>query len=74
MGIGACCIYTEYILGINIIERGCKKINIKPHLGELQFAKGSIATPYGKFYVEHKKDENGKIITTYNGPEEIEVI
>jgi len=65
---------TEYVLGINIVEKGCKKIEIKPHLGHLEFAKGSIATPYGKLTVEHKKEKNGAIITTYNCPKEIEVI
>lgn len=65
---------TEYILGINVVDKGCKKIEIKPHLGTLEFAKGSIATPFGKFSIEHKKDKNGQIITKYNGPEEIEVI
>lgn len=65
---------TEYVLGINIIDRSCKKIRISPHVDTLKYVSGSIATPYGKLSVEHKKDKNGKIITKYKAPKEIEVI
>ncbi len=64
---------TEYVLGINVIKSGCKKIKISPHLGDLDFIKGSIATPYGKLTVEHT-NKKGKIITKYNAPKEIEII
>ncbi len=65
---------TEYVLGVDILEEGCKKIALKPHLGGLSFAKGSIATPYGKVEIEHTRDANGHIQTQVDAPEEIEVI
>ncbi len=64
---------TEFVLGIQIIDKGCKKIRIDPHLGNLDFASGSIATPFGKLCVEHRKDMNGKVITSFEAPEEINV-
>lgn len=65
---------TEYVLGVEILEEGCKKIRIKPNLGDLAFAKGSIATPYGKFTVSHVKMEDGTIETEVDAPDEITVV
>ena len=64
---------TEYVLGVEILGEGCNRIKITPHLGELTYAKGSIATPYGKVEIEHEKDENGVINTTVNAPENIKI-
>lgn len=65
---------TEHILGVKITEAGCKKIIIKPNLGSLSFAKGSIATPYGKLEIEHTRMPNGKIDTKITAPKEVTVI
>ena len=64
---------TEYILGVKADFMN-NKIELNPHINLLKFAEGSIATPYGKFSVKYSKDENGKIITEYIAPKEIEVI
>jgi hypothetical protein len=63
---------AKYVLGINILEPGCKKVCISPHLPNLSFAKGTYPTPYGNIEVSHRK-EDGKIITEYTAPEEIEI-
>lgn len=65
---------TEYVLGVEIAEAGCKKIMIKPNLGSLSFAKGSIATPYGKVDIEHTRCADGSIQTRVNAPDEITII
>lgn len=64
---------AQHILGFEIAEPGCKKMKITPHLGDLEWAKGTYPTPYGVVSVEHKK-ENGKIITKIDAPKEIEII
>jgi len=64
---------TEYILGIKIIEPGCKEIKIQPNLGGLSYAKGTVPTPYGEIKVSHKIVD-GKIITEVSAPDEIKVI
>ena len=38
---------TENVLGIRIMEPGCTKLEIKPHLGNLSWAKGTFPTPFG---------------------------
>lgn len=65
---------TEHVLGIKIMEPGAKTIRIKPNLGNLKFAEGNYPTPYGKVYVKHVKQADGKINTTVHAPKEINVI
>jgi len=65
---------SEHVLGIKILEPGCKKIMIDPHLGDLQWVNGAYPTPYGVIKVEHTREENGKIKTFFEAPDEIEII
>lgn len=65
---------AESVLGIEIIEAGCKKIRISPNLGYLKFAKGTYPTPYGKLYVEIRKKTDGTYDIKYEAPEEIKII
>ena len=65
---------AEEVLGIHILSVGCKKVEIKPNLGDLSWAKGTYLTPYGIISVECRRLENGEIHTKWTAPEEIEVI
>lgn len=65
---------TEQVLGIRILEPGCKKLGITPHLGDLDWAKGTFPTPYGAVAVMHRKRANGSIETEVNAPKEVAVI
>ena len=65
---------TRYILGIEVVEPGCRKIRIHPNLCDLSWVKGTYPTPEGTLYVEHRLKENGEIKTTFQAPEGIEVI
>lgn len=65
---------SKYVLGVNIIEPGGTKIKIEPHLGDLQWVKGTFPTPYGIIEIEHRKTAAGKIKTTYKAPKGVEVI
>ncbi|CAL1519800.1 alpha-L-rhamnosidase C-terminal domain-containing protein [Chitinophaga sp. MM2321] len=65
---------TEYVLGISVKAPGCKVISITPHLGDLEFASGTFPTPYGVVKVQHVKQPNGKVKTTWNAPKEVKVI
>lgn len=64
---------TEYVLGVNILKKGCRVIELKPHLGELRYARGSIATPKGRVEIAHTKTEDGKIVTEVSAPRGIRV-
>ena len=64
---------AEYILGIQILEPGCKKITIKPNLGHLMWATGTYPTPFGVISVEICRDGD-EIITTVDAPKEISIV
>ena len=65
---------SENVLGIKILEPGCKKMKVEPHLGDLQWAKGTYPTPYGDIFVSHVKKADGTIETAVDAPEEIEIL
>ena len=65
---------SENVLGIQVLEAGCRKVKVDPHLGDLEWAKGAYPTPYGLIRVSHWKREDGSIDTQIQAPEEIEVV
>jgi hypothetical protein len=60
---------THYMLGVNVLEPGCKKILFAPNLGGLEWVKGTYPTPYGIIEVSITKD-GAEIIA----PEGVEVV
>jgi hypothetical protein len=65
---------SETILGIKILEPGCKKIQIKPNLGDLNWAEGTFPTPLGLIRVWHVKQADGTIKTEMRIPPGMEVV
>lgn len=65
---------TQFVLGVNVIEPGCKVIKIEPHLGDLKWVKGTFPTPYGIVKIEHEKMADGSVRTPFETPKEIKVI
>jgi hypothetical protein len=63
------------ILGIRPVSAGCKKIEIRPFLGDLTWAEGAMALPNGsavRVRIERKSD--GGIDVKVDAPDGIEVI
>jgi len=65
---------SQHVLGISIMEAGCKKVKIEPHLGDLKWVEGTYPTPFGIIYVKHTKQSNGSILSTIKAPKEIKVL
>ncbi|MDF9827774.1 alpha-L-rhamnosidase [Ereboglobus sp. PH5-10] len=65
---------SAHILGIQVLEPGCKTIKIAPHLGDLDWAEGAYPTPLGVLKVRHEKDASGKITTTIDAPAGIKIV
>lgn len=63
----------EQVVGIEIIEAGCKKIKITPNLGDLKFVKASYPTPFGIIKIEIKNND-GKYEMVLEKPPEIEIV
>ncbi len=64
---------TENVLGIKVLEPGCRTILIDPFLGDLKWVEGSFPTPLGDVKISHRRDSRGKIKTTVDAPEGIKV-
>ncbi len=70
-GPAAWCIH--HVLGLRFAEPGGRLITVTPFLGDLAWAEGSIATPYGPVFVRHEKQPDGTIKTEIKKPDEIKI-
>tara|TARA_R110000868_G_scaffold320796_3_gene581741 strand:+ start:9233 stop:10987 length:1755 start_codon:yes stop_codon:yes gene_type:complete len=64
---------SQHVLGINVLEGG-EKVKIAPHLGDLDWVKGSFPTKYGVLKVSHIKNADGTIKTEIEAPEGLSII
>lgn len=64
---------AKYALGVHILEPGCKKVAIRPALGDLEWVEGTYPTPNGVIFVRHERTENG-INTIVRAPEGVEIV
>jgi hypothetical protein len=65
---------SEHVLGVQVVEAGCKTLRIEPHLGDLEWVEGTFPTPLGTVHVAHKKDATGKIHTEVKAPKGVRII
>lgn len=65
---------SRYVLGVEVVEPGFKKVRITPHLGNLKWVEGSFPTPMGVITIKHTKGANGKIISDIQAPDGVEII
>ena len=65
---------SRHILGIEILEPGCKTIRVVPHLGDLDWAEGTFPTPYGPVRVRHERQADGSIHTDISVPDGIKCL
>ena len=63
----------EEILGVKVLDVGCKRVKIEPKLGDLVWCKGEFPTPYGVIKIQHEK-KNGEVMTVVDAPKEIEIV
>ena len=65
---------SRYVLGVQVLEPGCKKVKIEPHLGNLEWVEGMFPTPMGVIVIKHTKGANGKIVSDIQAPDGVEII
>lgn len=65
---------TKHILGVQVVEPGCKVLRIEPHLGDLEWAEGTFPTPHGVVQISHKKGPDGNIKSDIKAPEGVKII
>ncbi|MBP3601095.1 MAG: alpha-L-rhamnosidase [Alistipes sp.] len=64
----------EHVLGVEVVEAGCKVVRITPHLGELEWAKGSFPTPYGDIIISHERKADGSVKSKIDAPRGVKII
>ncbi len=65
---------SEFVLGIQPLDPGCKRVRIAPQLGDLDWVEGSYPTPHGLIKLRHQRHPDGQISTTVNAPPQIEIL
>lgn len=65
---------TEYVLGVQVVEQGCKVLKIEPNLGDLQWVEGSFPTPFGVVKIRHEKMPDGKIKSKIDAPKGVKIV
>ncbi len=58
------------VLGIRPLEPGFRTFCIDPSPGDLAWARGSVATPYGPIHASWKRNDQGKLEITCHAPPE----
>ena len=64
---------TEYVLGVEVLEPGCRVLRIVPHLADLEWVEGTFPTPKGIVKIRHEKQPDGSISSKIDAPEGIVV-
>lgn len=64
----------QNVLGVEVVEPGCKVVKITPHLGNLEWAEGSFPTPYGDIQISHRKAANGSVKSEIKAPKGVKVV
>jgi len=65
---------SEYVLGVQVVEPGCRVVKIEPHLGDLQWVEGSFPTPFGVIKIRHDKLPDGKIKSKIEAPKGVTIV
>lgn len=65
---------TRHVLGVEVLEPGCRKIRITPHLGDLEWAEGSFPTPFGPVRIRHEKRPDGRIVSEIDAPKGVKTV
>lgn len=64
---------SEFLLGIKILEPGCKRVMVKPCLAGLSFIRGTYPTPYGNITVSVTKTQ-GEPLVEITAPDGVEIV
>lgn len=65
---------SRYVLGVEVLEPGCRKVRIEPHLGDLRWVEGTFPTPQGVISIKHTRGADGKIVSDVRAPEGVEIV
>lgn len=62
---------SHHVLGVRILEPGCRKLLIDPHLEDLEWAEGSYPTPLGNVFIRVERRPDGRTTADVTAPKGI---
>ena len=65
---------SRHVLGVQVLEPGCKKVLIEPHLGNLKWVEGTFPTPHGDIRIRHEIGVDGRVKSDIQAPEGVEIV
>ena len=65
---------TRHVLGFEVLEPGCKKVRIVPHLGSLEWAEGTVPTPLGTVSIRAERRPDGSVRTHVHAPKGMKTV
>lgn len=65
---------SETVLGVTVLEPGCKRVRIAPQLGHLRWVEGAYPTPRGPIKIRHERAADGSIRSTIEAPAGVEIV
>lgn len=72
-GPAAWCI--NHVLGVRPLDVGCRTVEVKPFLGDLEWAEGSMALPGGRMIrVRVDKLPDGSLKTSVHAPDDVKIV
>lgn len=63
----------KHILGVKVLDAGCKRVKISPNLCGLEWVKGTFPTPQGLIEIEHR-NVDGRIESKIKVPDGIVIV
>ena len=63
----------RYVLGVKPLEPGFERVRVRPQLGDLRYAKGTVPTPKGLLRVEAERQPDGSVSVKIDAPEGITI-
>lgn len=64
---------TEYVLGVQVLEAGCRRLRIEPHLGDLEWVEGTFPTPRGVVRISHRRRADGSVESRVEAPRGVKI-
>ena len=65
---------SRHVLGVQVLDPGCKKVRIEPHLGNLKWVEGTFPTPHGDIRIRHEIGADGRVKSDIQAPEGVEIV
>jgi len=59
---------SEHVLGLSPAAPGFRAVRVSPHLGGLEWARGTLPTPHGIIMVSHERGPDGQVQTQVEAP------